>query len=315
MYSYENYAIVKEEIAARRQKAIADAEKRKELLRLESPEIEAIDKELSGTGFLLFKAACRGEDIAPIKEKNLCLQKKKKEIILSLGYPEDYTEVKHFCPACSDTGYTENGAVCSCLREALIKATISSSGMGKLIDKQSFDNFDLSRYDPTELQTMKRTLRIAKEYAENFSRVQGDLLLFGKTGTGKTHISSAIAREVIRRGFDVIYDSVQNILNDYENEKFKSGYGQKDYHCERYVDCDLLIIDDLGTEFSSPFTLSCLYNLLNTRQNRSAATIISTNLSFEELAKKYEDRIYSRIFGKGSTILSFVGKDYRIHGK
>ena len=313
MYSYENFEKVKEELAARRQNALTEAENRALKLRDESETVKAIDEELSQTGLLIFKAACKKEDISPIKERNQELQKKKKEAIKALGYPEDYAKVKFACATCSDTGYTETGAMCSCFKEALVKATIASSGMGLLLEKQSFDNFDLSSLEQQKAEIMKRTLRMAKEFAEGFPKDKSTLLLLGKTGTGKTHVSSAIAKTVIEKGFDVIYDSTQNILNDFENERFKSNYGQKDYHCEKYLECDLLIIDDLGTEFTTPFNLSCLYNLLNTRQNRSLPTVISTNLSPEDLAKKYEDRIYSRIIGRDSKILRFEGKDKRIH--
>ena len=313
MYSYETYAKVKEELAKRRQQAISEADRRSEKLRMESDTVRAIDAELSATGVSLFKAACRGQDITPIKNRNLELQEKKKEIIKSLGYPENYTEISYTCKKCSDTGYTENGVMCACFKEALVKTTISASGMGLLLEKQSFANFDLGSYEGKAAETMTRTVTLAKEFADNFTENRGNLLLIGKTGTGKTHISSAIARVVIEKGFDVIYDSSQNIINGFENDRFKSNYGSKDFHSERYLECDLLIIDDLGTEFSTPFTLSCIYNLLNTRQNRGLSTIISTNLSPEELAKKYEDRIYSRIVGVSSRILAFEGKDHRIH--
>ena len=312
MYSYENYAKVKEELAEKRQKALDEARIRADYLRERSEEIALIDSELAKTGPLLFRAACKGEDITPIKEKNLSLQKKKREIIKSLGYPEDYTEVRDHCSACSDSGYTENGAVCSCLREALVKATIRSSGMGTLIEKQSFDNFDVSRYEGEAADAMRKNFEIAKSYVNDFPKKRENLILIGSTGTGKTHISSAIAREVIEKGFDVVYDSTQNILSDFENERFRNDYSANDRATEKYFDCDLLIIDDLGTEFSTAFTISCLYNLLNTRQNRGLATIISTNLDPKALCAKYEDRIYSRMVGRGTKALFFRGKDYRV---
>ncbi len=315
MYSYENYQKVKEEIAASRQKALDEAKIRTENLRLESEEFKKIDDELSMTGFNLFKAACKGENIEPIKEKNLALQEKKRKILISLGHPENYTEPDFSCKKCSDYGYNDKGAMCSCLRERLVKAAIASSGMGKLLEKQSFDNFDIGRYSGKAAETMKRTLKLSKEYVNNFKKEKGNLLLIGSTGTGKTHISSAIAGEIIKKGYDVIYDSVQNILSDFEDEKFRNSYSQRDNTTAKYIECDLLIIDDLGTEFSNNFTVSCLYNLLNTRQNKGLATIISTNLSSSELASKYEDRIYSRIIGTGTRALLFDGEDYRIHGK
>lgn len=315
MYSYENYDKVKFEIERRRKSAQARADARSEALREESDALRLIDEELSGTGLLIFKTACAGGDITPIRERNRELTEKRRAIIKSLGYPEDYTDVKYTCPDCSDTGFIGGTKMCKCFREALIKATIASSGIGDLIDKQTFDNFDLDWYKGEEsvLENMRANLAAAKAYVKSFAKKRANLLLIGKTGTGKTHLSTAIAREVISQGFDVIYDSAQNIVSDFETDKFRSGWGSEP-KSDKYLECDLLIIDDLGTEFSSQFTVSCLYNLINTRHNRGMATIISTNLTADELAKKYEDRIYSRLVGAGTRILMFEGRDRRIFG-
>ena len=314
MYSYENYQKVKTEIEKRRLNAVTSAEARSEALRLESREIREIDEELASTGLLIFKTACSGGDIAPIKERNKALNAKRVKIIKSLGYPEDYTEVKYHCKKCSDTGYIDGVKMCSCLKEELIKATIASSGIGDLISEQSFDNFDLSYYEEgAERDRMATNLALARQYAGNFSKKRSNLLFVGTTGTGKTHLSTAIAREVIHMGYDVIYDSIHNVVSDFETDKFKSGYAPSEQRSEKYLECDLLIIDDLGTEFSNQFTTSCIYNLLNTRHNHGKATIISTNLSPEELSAKYEGRIYSRLVGKDTTVLMFVGKDRRLY--
>jgi DNA replication protein DnaC len=186
--------------------------------------------------------------------------------------------------------------------------------MGKLLEKQSFDNFDLGRYSYDEKiqEKMKANLLLAKAYVRDFGKKAENLLLIGSTGTGKTHISSSIANELIHRGYDVIYDSAQNIISDFESDRFRNSYGKEENKSEKYLDCTLLIIDDLGTEFQNAFTLSTIYNLLNSRQNRGLATILSTNLTPDELARKYEDRIYSRIIGSGCKILSFKGRDNRI---
>ncbi len=308
------YRKAKEEIERRRTSAISLADSRSELLREESEEIRKIDDELSGTGLMLFKIACEGGDIAPLKERNQALVKKRREIIKSLGYPEDYTDLHYTCPKCSDTGFIDGTKMCNCLKELIIKERISASGIGDLIEKQSFDNFDLSVYafDESVHTTMRANLAAAKNYVKNFGKERGNLLLIGKTGTGKTHISTAIAKELIHKGYDVIYDSAQNIVSDFEDDRFRSGYGTYESKSEKHLECDLLIIDDLGTEFASQFTLSTIYNLLNSRQNKGLATIISTNLSPDELAKRYEDRIYSRIIGSGCKVLAFVGKDKRI---
>ena len=180
--------------------------------------------------------------------------------------------------------------------------------------KQSFDNFELGIYssDEENYKRMKMNLEIAKKYADGFTKGGENLLLMGKTGTGKTHISTAIAREVIRKGYDVIYDTTQNIISDFEIDRFKNAYSQAEPKADKYLECDLLIVDDLGTEFITPFTVSTIYNLVNTRQNRGLSTIISTNLSPEELSRRYEDRIYSRLIGTGYRVLQFVGPDRRL---
>ncbi len=313
MYTHDNYKKVQETIEARRQKAIAEADAREAELALRSNEIREIDAELRNTGFLLFKTACEGGDINPIRERNLSLTKKRGEIIALLGLPEDYTEPRYTCKKCSDTGY-EGAKRCSCFRELLITENIRSSGIGNLITKQSFENFDLERYKdiPENYERMKNNFCDAKLFAENFGGGASTLLFIGKTGTGKTHISTAIAKSVIEKGFSVLYDSAQNIISTFEHDRFKSGYGPYEPNGDKYNECDLLIIDDLGTEYTTPFTVSCLYNLINTRQNAGRKTIISTNLSPQDITDKYEDRIYSRIMGCESQIFLFVGKDMRI---
>ena len=313
MYTRENYVNAKAEIEQRRLDAISTAEERNRELGLKSEEIRKIDAELSGTGLLLFRTACMGGDIEAVRARNTELMTQRRAILVKLGYPEDYTEVHYTCPACSDTGFVGT-KMCTCLKQLLITKNIQSSGMGKLIDKQSFDNFSLDVYknNPENLARMERNLKFARSFADNFARHHDNLLLIGTTGTGKTHISTAIAKTVISQGFDVLYDSVQNIVNDFEKDKFKSGYNSSDSASEKYLECDLLIIDDLGAEFITQFSVSALYNLINTRQNKGLSTIISTNLSASELAGKYEGRIYSRIIGADYTVLRFEGDDRRI---
>ena len=312
MYGYDNYQKVKELIEKRRESAIREAEARDAELRLESREIREIDAELTGTGLLLFKTACAGGDLAAIRERNLALVKKRGEVLVSLGYPADYSEIKYTCPICCDTGY-EGSKLCSCFREELIKENIRSSGIGNLIEKQSFDNFRLDIYkDEAIKKEMTHNLNEAKRYADEFSRDSKNLLLIGTTGTGKTHLTTAIARTVIEKGFEVIYDSAQNVVAAFEYDRFKSGYGQCEARGDKYLECELLILDDLGTEFSNQFTVSCIYNLLNTRINKGLPTVISTNLGAGELLSRYEDRIYSRIIGQDTVILRFLGKDNRL---
>ncbi len=311
MYSRQNYTEALDEIRERRQNAQREAEARNLELMLKYPEIKRIDDELRNTGLALFGAACRGEDITPIRERNEELMANRRALLISIGLPADYTEPQYVCKKCSDTGFVDV-KMCSCLRGLLIKKNIYSSGMGRLIDRQSFDNFDLEWYkdDEENYKRMKANLRIAKTYVLGFPQKRGNLLLLGTTGTGKTHISTSIARGIIEQGYDVLYDSAQNIISDFTDDQYRrSGSEPK---ADKYLECDLLIIDDLGAEFSNQMTLSILYNLLNTRQNRGLATIISTNLTAKELAGRYEGRIYSRIVGSDYTPMLFTGKDHRV---
>ena len=312
MYGQENYRKVKEIIEQRRAEAIATSEERNREVALLSEDIRQIDAELRQTGLRLFKAACEGKDIAPIRERNLFLCGEREKALVRIGKPADYTEIKYTCPDCSDSGYVGT-RMCKCMRELLITENIKSSGMGRLIERQSFDNFDLDRYKvkPENYERMKSNLEAAKSFVDSFGTGK-TLLLIGSTGTGKTHLSTSIAKAVIERGWNVIYDSAQNIVSTFEDDKFRSGYAPHEPESNKYLECDLLILDDLGTEFTSQFTVSCIYNLINTRQNKGLSTVISTNLTAAELARKYEDRIYSRLVGSDSKILLFAGNDSRI---
>ncbi len=314
MYTREVFQNVKDIIEERKRNAETGAETRTLELHMKSPKIKAIDAELAGTGFKIFKAASSGGDISGIKERNQALMKERFKALALMGLPDDYTDPKYICKICSDTGYDANGHMCSCMRELIRLESIKASGIGKLIEKQSFENFDLTLCDEADYEKMYYNFTRLKEFAYNFNENSAKtFLLIGTTGTGKTHLSTAVAKTVIERGFSVVYDSVQNIITDFENDKFKSGYGHHESKSEKYMTADLLIMDDLGTEFFSQFSLSCIYNIINTRQNKGLSTVISTNLSPKELVEKYEARITSRLNGSETELLKFEGIDHRIY--
>lgn len=318
-YNKENYARIRKEYADKNLRAKEAAQRRADELHAKYPELLKIDRVLAETGLKIFHESMKGREglekrIEKLRESNEELCAARGIYLESIGYPKDYTSVKYECEICKDTGFVGT-KICQCMRRDLILAGYESSGIGKLMQTQSFDSFDLNYYgrSSAERKNMGLILEACREYAKNFSESSGESLFFcGTTGLGKTHLSTAIAKAVIDRGFDVVYDTAQNILSDFEYERFGRGYGDNSQsHTDKYFDCDLLIIDDLGVEVSNQFTVSCLYNIINTRINNSKSMIISTNLVQNEIRARYNDRITSRLFGD-FMVLKFVGKDIRM---
>lgn len=318
-YNRNNLRRIKEEYSTKHLVAEREAELRRRELHIEIPELAQIDRRLSSMGAELMGVALmsggteKENKMAQLRRESEELNKKRDALLVSAGYPADYTDVKYECEACSDSGYV-GIKMCACMREALVMAGYESSGIAQLLRTQTFENFSLDYYkqNKASYDMMKKILDYAKNYADNFSSGKSEnIAMFGGTGLGKTHLSSAIAKRVIEKGNDVYYVTAINMMSDFETEQFGGQHVGKGELTDRYFDCDLLIIDDLGAELSNQFTVSCLYNILNLRINRRLATVISTNLTQQELFKKYNDRITSRIIGEFA-ILPFMGEDIRM---
>ena len=315
MASKENYRTVKDILAKRRARALEKAEQNRVFFHSQAPEAVEIDRALSQTAMQLFGIAIMANSpekeakLSALKAQNLSLQEAREELLASLGLPKNFTEPQYECPLCGDSGYIDL-QMCRCMKHLLALEGFKTSGIGHLIGTQTFDNFSLDYYKGADREQMKRNLSITRSFAENFSSKSGNLLFMGATGLGKTHLSTAIATVVIEKGYDVLYESAQNIIGVYEHERFHSTRGEDNHESERYETCDLLIIDDLGTEFQTAFSVSCLYNLINTRLNRGKSTIISTNLTAGEIRARYDDRISSRLLGHFMPLL-FRGEDVR----
>lgn len=315
-FNKENYKRIKEEYDGKYLRAQEAARLRRAEVHTALPEIEKIDRELAATGFKIFDATLRGDmsKIEEINAENATLQAKRAIIMQTAGFAPDYTEIKYECEECGDTG-TVDYAMCKCMRRRLVEASIESSGMSDLIMSQSFDNFSLNYYNqsPEINKRMTTIYNFLKSYAENFDASRaGNIALFGGTGLGKTHLSSAVAGTVIEKGNDVYYISATGLFADFEEKQFGSSSSyEATGEIDQYFTCDLLIIDDLGSEMINQFTVSCLYNVINSRLNHKKPTIISSNLTQEEFRKKYWDRISSRVFGE-YLVLPFVGNDIRM---
>lgn len=320
-YNKENFKRIRAEYETKTFRAQEEAEARRAELYAAVPAVRELDTRLSAFGLRIMEAALKGGDteggVAALREENARICAARAALLRENGYPADYTEPQYDCDACHDTGYV-GIKMCACMRRKLTEAGMVSSGLCGLMQNQSFDNFSLDFYkhDERELRLMKHNLEAVRTYATEFAIEKGkpmpaSLLFLGGTGLGKTHLSTAVARVVIERGYDVFYNSAVGMISDFEYRRFGNGVAQSEVDdTARYTECDLLIIDDLGTEVINQFTLSCLYHVLNTRLNLCKPTIISTNLSSDELRKVYSDRITSRLMGE-YRLIPFFGVDVR----
>ncbi len=310
------YQTVMEELDKRRNRATEAMDAARAHLHALSPEAKEIDAILSKTAMRIFSAALEGDEdgekFRQIQKESEELTAVRRSILKELGLPQDYTEPHYTCPLCQDTGYVM-ATMCDCTKKMLEWETLKASGMGAGMETQTFDTFSLSYYenDPRAKKLMEQNLAACRDFAENFVPGKQNLLLLGGTGLGKTHLSTAVARRVVEKGYYVIYETVQSVFDAFEKDRFHSGYGTSpSKESDKYLTCDLLILDDLGTEFSTSFTVSCLYQLVNTRSLKGLSTLISTNLTAEELLAKYDDRLTSRMLGL-YRILKFAGTDIR----
>lgn len=274
-------------------------------IRLEYPRLEEIDFELSALGASLMMSAISGktEEIEAAKTKSEALTKEKDEILKK-------AEIKPYsplCPLCEDSGRS-GGYVCECVKQIAKELSLSEFKDRAPVDACSFEQFDLSFYPEEAQNRMKNIYDFSLQYAKNFTLDSGNILFIGKCGLGKTHLSLAIAKTVLEKGYGVVYGSAQDLFSEAEKEHFS--YSAISEKRDNLLKSDLLILDDLGTEFTTNFTNSLFYNIVNTRILNGKPTIINTNLDFDELTERYSARIASRFLGE-YTVKQFLGNDIR----
>jgi len=286
--------------------------------RIAEIDIEMKKQSLAIIGDVINKNADVKENLKKLREANINLQVEKAELLVAAGKPIDYLDEIFTCKKCHDTGIYK-GLMCTCYENELKKAAFNLSSLGSSLKDQTFENFDLNYYDKTKsinglsyYSNMKRIKEECIKFAENFGSNNKNLLFTGGTGLGKTHLSSAIAQTVINKGFGVLYVTSPELFERFESEKFN-----RNTYVERYVDIntffeeDLLIIDDLGSEFTTPFVEATLFSIINGRNIKGKSTIINTNCSLEQLENIYSKKIVSRILGE-YLILFFTGEDIRV---
>lgn len=302
-------------MASRRRKAQEELDKRISEVNQQIPEIKEINNTLfnSGKEVIQLIISSKGKNvqdkIEQIKQRNMDAQNMAKSLLISHGKTADYLNIRYSCPLCSDTGYIES-KFCNCMKSLLGKLMTEKLNRNSHIALSSFDTFRLDYYTNNDYYTMQRIFEYTRTYAENFTLQSENILMSGDTGMGKTHLSLAIANAVIRKGFNVLYDSAVNLLWNIEREHYN--YERSTDVLDTVLDADLLIIDDLGTETDTKFNISMVYNIINTRIVKNKPTIISTNITdFKTIAKTYGGKVSSRMATLYKN-LHFCGKDVRL---
>ena len=292
-------------------KADRESENREHLQRAYNtvPRLAEIDKQLrvtmaSAIGAVFSAGGDVQAAVNEAKEKNLALQAERENLVNEY-FEEGFLDDSPICDVCGGSGYIGSN-MCECLRE-LCRQEQKKELTFLNVGRETFDQFRLDYY-PDRIDP-KRTLQTCRRYAYSFSEKSGNLLFSGDTGLGKTFLSACIARTVADNGYSVVYESAGHLFSKLERAKF-GGDEEARADAEKYTACDLLIIDDLGTEMGGQFVTSALYTLINDRLLSRKSTII-TNLDVESLSHRYSPQIVSRLRGD-YTRVAFLGDDIRV---
>ncbi|MEF9992695.1 MAG: ATP-binding protein [Paraclostridium sp.] len=308
-----------------REKSERELQERKKKVYSRIPEIKAIDDEIGTIGLKLAKLVLlnpkdKDSILNETKIRMNELKQKKELLLLDNKVPQGFLNLKHECSICKDTGFLSNGHKCNCLKQKIVNEAYNMSNLSRVLHNQNFSTFDGSifstkREDSSGVSPQENILEIlsiCEGFVINFDKDNDENMLFyGDTGLGKSFMSNCVARELLDRGYLVIYQTAFKMFEIIEDYKFKNTdeHITKDNYANLF-NCDLLIIDDLGTELTNSFTNSELFNILNTRLLSGKKTIISTNLSPMQLGDIYTQRIFSRIFDR-FRMVKFIGNDLR----
>lgn len=288
----------------------------------EIPEYHELDLRIQQISLDYAKARLsRGGQKTDLEKQIEQITRQKEQLLLSHGYAADYLKPVYYCPDCQDTGYIGDRK-CHCFEKEIVNFLYSQSNLQEILEKENFSHFNLEYYpddymEETTGQTprdnMRNILNIARNFVADFDSIQGNLLLYGNTGVGKTFLTHCIAKELLDQSHTVVYLTSLKLFDILETYKFDRdmSYSEKNAAVSYILDSDLLIIDDLGTELNNSFTSSQLYQCIDTRLNHKRSTIISTNLSFDDLREQYSERIFSRLTSN-YTLLKLTGDDIRL---
>ncbi len=295
---------------------------RKEEVYAAIPRIAEIDRLIATSSIDAVRSRLKtGDDkTGAAKEQNHSLLAEKADLLKTHHYPEDYLKPIFTCPLCHDTGLIGQ-EYCSCFKQAAIEVLYRESTLDRILETENFEHFDLTFYSKntdgehsyTPYENMRNILNKSQSFVETFDKDGGNLLFYGGTGLGKTFLSHCIAKALLDSGHTVLYQSAIHLFEDVCGDVImKKNQNPNSQDIYRYLySCDLLIIDDLGTEFTNSFVSSELYDILNTRMREQKSTLISTNLNLQELNERYSDRIATRIFAEYQ-VCKFYGDNIRL---
>nr|WP_311062222.1 ATP-binding protein [Thermoanaerobacterium sp. CMT5567-10] len=308
-----------------RDKSLKEALMRRQEVYKKIPQISNIDEEIKDIGIEISKSIF----LKPQKHKDLLenlrsrlntLKKKKADLLRSNGYPETYMEQKFECNICKDTGYVNNKR-CKCFEQKLINLYYRQSSIEDITKIENFSNFDYYLYSDkpykgkmSPRENMKSIVDVAKDFIDNFDNEKESLFFYGDSGLGKTFLSNCIAKELLDRGKVVLYRTAPDLIEGLRLNKLNSDNDSYFEYTDLLRECDLLIIDDLGTEPITPFSLQEIFSIVNARLLANKKFIISTNLPLSEVMNIYPERLCSRILGNFK-LLNFYGEDIRIKRK
>lgn len=316
---------IKYNFQKKRDKAKRDYEDRKTEIFTFIPRIKVINDEIRKLGLRISKAVLLDPDksqnaLLEINHKMDKLKQEKAILLTEHNIPMDYLEIHYSCKKCSDTGFLENGKKCSCFTQEMIKLHYEHSNLTDVLERENFSTFNIDIFSDDYNESLQQTtknhmlnvLSICESFVINFNkRDNKNLIFYGSTGLGKTFLCNCIAKDLLDKGSTVLYQTAFRIVDTISSYRFasKKTDDMKSQY-ELLINCDLLIIDDLGTEMVNSFTNTEMFNIINTRLLESKKTIISTNFTPSQVEKNYSNRISSRIFGYYEFV-PFVGKDLR----
>ncbi len=298
-------------------------EQRRKTAYKQIPQFVQLDSEVASCSLSCARALLEdaAADIPTLKKKLAACADERIRLLKEHGFPADYLEMHYTCPDCQDTGYIE-GKKCHCFRQAAIDLFYTQSGLKEILQEENFQHFSYDYYPETLIhpatgknarETMRTTVAACLRYIDEFDKTFSNLFFYGGTGLGKTFLSHCIAKELIERAHSVIYYSAFELFDLFAKNSF--GRRETESDMTDYIfDCDLLIVDDLGTELTNSFVSSQLFLILNERLQRQKSTIISTNLPLGTFAELYSERVFSRITSNFQ-LFQLIGNDIRIQKK